>query len=423
MSDPPPPKVAFHDEGELPDGLPPPLHQDALHYASNPTEVDQRMKFLTSVFEAFDKDGSGELNTRELQKLLKYVGVQADHSVVEGILDDIDVDEGGTIDMDEFLEFFQKVSDMSMMRLELEAEKSKHDNWGKLGRLYAVLNILGLFFFAIAYLGGDVTGDDATIILGGLVISAISLIVVVCAGLIMPIMSIHAGNSAHVNALKQRAEKAKQRLARNRTEDVNEIEENLKNKVRSEESQRKLPPPPSTMIDSGDAALPPSFHTYRQRLQQQRMSLREAGAVTDDGAAELNEDLESETDDQVSDLNMPDYKEEFGYDRRDYAAAKQLMERVPEEHYFCPWQQSGVKWAMPRSDLVLTHVRQTSWSGHHDGWRSDGKDTAMSPSRPVTEQGHMAGGQRQVGWGGQALALSNQGQRPSTMGGQRRVAW
>eukprot|EP00746_Dinoflagellata_sp_MGD_P084957 gnl/MRDRNA2_/MRDRNA2_33673_c0_seq1.p1 gnl/MRDRNA2_/MRDRNA2_33673_c0~~gnl/MRDRNA2_/MRDRNA2_33673_c0_seq1.p1 ORF type:complete len:442 (-),score=76.37 gnl/MRDRNA2_/MRDRNA2_33673_c0_seq1:7-1257(-) len=252
--------------GDLPEGLPPQIGLAKLHSPSSAGEIAQRTQFLTDIFNAFDRDGSGEIDAVELRKLLIYCGVSADETVVEHILGDIDVDAGGAIDLDEFLEFFQRVSDMEMLRAELEAETKKYSKWAQLMRVYFVINTIGVFFFAIAYLGSDNSNSEGdTVTLGGLLISSLSFIMIICGGLVMPIVKIKMANNPKFNGLKDKIASRAKMLQRSKEQEAADFAMNHANK----EGRREVPPPPDVV----DVELPPpNVSSYRQKL-----SLRQAG--------------------------------------------------------------------------------------------------------------------------------------------------
>ncbi|CAL6034158.1 EF_hand domain-containing protein [Hexamita inflata] len=62
-------------------------------------------KQLKQVFGAIDGDKSGKINTSELSKALKQVGMEMDDDTIKGMLDLIDTDSDGQMNFKEFMTF------------------------------------------------------------------------------------------------------------------------------------------------------------------------------------------------------------------------------------------------------------------------------------------------------------------------------
>ena len=54
-------------------------------------------------FQAFDKDGSGSITTKELGTVMRSLGQNLNESEIREIIDEVDEDKNGTIDFHEFL--------------------------------------------------------------------------------------------------------------------------------------------------------------------------------------------------------------------------------------------------------------------------------------------------------------------------------
>eukprot|EP00760_Papus_ankaliazontas_P017918 PhM_4_TR17399/c0_g1_i1/m.85670 len=63
-------------------------------------DLDTRLK---QMFECFDTDGSGSIDTNELHQMLLYMGVPATENEVKEMIRQVDKNGDGSIDMDEFL--------------------------------------------------------------------------------------------------------------------------------------------------------------------------------------------------------------------------------------------------------------------------------------------------------------------------------
>ena len=63
-----------------------------------------QMQELREAFDLFDTDGSGMIETKELQVALRALGFDSKKDKVRKMIADIDLDGSGTIDFNEFVE-------------------------------------------------------------------------------------------------------------------------------------------------------------------------------------------------------------------------------------------------------------------------------------------------------------------------------
>ena len=63
-----------------------------------------QMQELREAFDLFDTDGSGMIETKELQVALRALGFDSKKDKVRKMIADIDLDGSGTIDFNEFIE-------------------------------------------------------------------------------------------------------------------------------------------------------------------------------------------------------------------------------------------------------------------------------------------------------------------------------
>ena len=61
---------------------------------------------LQKVFREIDSDGSGEINTAELRDAFKNLGFEATEREVKAVLVEVDRDQSGSVDFQEFCNFF-----------------------------------------------------------------------------------------------------------------------------------------------------------------------------------------------------------------------------------------------------------------------------------------------------------------------------
>ncbi|EKG14522.1 Calcium-binding EF-hand [Macrophomina phaseolina MS6] len=69
--------------------------------------IDQEQE-IREIFNVFDRDGSGTINSSELRHVMKAIGENLTDQEIDDLIKEADVDGNGTIDYDEFARFFKK---------------------------------------------------------------------------------------------------------------------------------------------------------------------------------------------------------------------------------------------------------------------------------------------------------------------------
>ena len=64
---------------------------------------------MHEVFDLFDKDGDGTINTQEFKVLFRCFGIKLNDEQIEVLVNEYDADGSGEIDFDEFCEMMSKV--------------------------------------------------------------------------------------------------------------------------------------------------------------------------------------------------------------------------------------------------------------------------------------------------------------------------
>ncbi|KAL1627146.1 Calmodulin [Neofusicoccum ribis] len=75
--------------------------------AKKPKHVDPEQE-IREIFNVFDRDGSGTINSSELRHVMKAIGENLTDDEIDDLIKEADVDGNGTIDYDEFARFFKK---------------------------------------------------------------------------------------------------------------------------------------------------------------------------------------------------------------------------------------------------------------------------------------------------------------------------
>lgn len=81
------------------------------NYEKNGLTEDEVME-IKEAFDLFDSDKSGEIDTDELKQALKNLGIDAKNQTLANMMADLDKDNSGKIDFDEFIDMMTaKMSD------------------------------------------------------------------------------------------------------------------------------------------------------------------------------------------------------------------------------------------------------------------------------------------------------------------------
>lgn len=67
-----------------------------------------QVEYFTNLFMEFDSDYSGSISTVELSHVLKACGLNIDEEQVEDLINEVDADGSGEIEIDEFLALIEK---------------------------------------------------------------------------------------------------------------------------------------------------------------------------------------------------------------------------------------------------------------------------------------------------------------------------
>jgi hypothetical protein len=105
------------------------------------------MKYLYSVFIKYDADHSGELDNDEMYKILNELGVNISRRVCGKMLKDMDTDQTGTVDMEEFVQFFDRVQSFQDMKAIVTQKNSMSKIKEQVMGVYMLVIIL--FFFGV----------------------------------------------------------------------------------------------------------------------------------------------------------------------------------------------------------------------------------------------------------------------------------
>ncbi|KAL6049774.1 Calmodulin [Balamuthia mandrillaris] len=72
----------------------------------------ETVREIEQVFQLFDKDGNGRVSAAEMVDLMQTLGIDITRETAQEIINEVDVDGDGELDMDEFIEFMRdEISD------------------------------------------------------------------------------------------------------------------------------------------------------------------------------------------------------------------------------------------------------------------------------------------------------------------------
>ncbi|KAH8069709.1 Ca2-binding protein [Aureococcus anophagefferens] len=72
---------------------------------------EDEIEEIREAFNLFDTDGSGTIDPKELKAAMQSLGFEAKNQTIYQMIGDIDKDNSGTIDFEEFLDMMAKMSD------------------------------------------------------------------------------------------------------------------------------------------------------------------------------------------------------------------------------------------------------------------------------------------------------------------------
>jgi calmodulin len=73
---------------------------------------------LKEIFEIFDKDGDGKISTKEVNSMLISLGREPTKQEIEDLIQQLDKDDTGTIDFEEFSDYMQSNYQLEETKLE-----------------------------------------------------------------------------------------------------------------------------------------------------------------------------------------------------------------------------------------------------------------------------------------------------------------
>lgn len=146
----------------------------------------KKIHFLEQVFHEFDDDKSGEIDMHEFFVALRTCGFQVSMPAALSIMKEVDADETGTIDVDEFIEFFKKMEDLEAFRYKVETAQHASGPRGMLISVYVFVLAMGCF--ALILLDIESGGENATIKLL-LIFMVVVFLISISAVLFLPLLT------------------------------------------------------------------------------------------------------------------------------------------------------------------------------------------------------------------------------------------
>lgn len=104
---------------------------------------------LVEIFNLFDADESGALENSELSEILTMCGINVSSSVLEAVLVEIDKDQSGFIDCDEFVEFFREMQGVDQLSKVVEKAGAKAATTSVIAGVYMFLTLIAIFVMMV----------------------------------------------------------------------------------------------------------------------------------------------------------------------------------------------------------------------------------------------------------------------------------
>ncbi|OCL00910.1 calmodulin [Cenococcum geophilum 1.58] len=70
--------------------------------------TNEQISEYRQAFAAFDKDGNGEITSEELGEMMRSLGLEPSETELQDIINEVDLDNTGSIDFDEFVTMMAK---------------------------------------------------------------------------------------------------------------------------------------------------------------------------------------------------------------------------------------------------------------------------------------------------------------------------
>jgi len=121
--------------------------QVMLHLRINEGFTRAEVQHFMELFEKFDDDGSGELESKELGRILIYLGYAIEPAVIKNILKEVDTNGNGALDSREFKVCMRKVQEREVTHIQQVFAECDEDGSGGIGaeELVHILRALGYF--------------------------------------------------------------------------------------------------------------------------------------------------------------------------------------------------------------------------------------------------------------------------------------
>jgi Ca2+-binding EF-hand superfamily protein len=118
-----------------------------LHLRINEGFTKAEVRHFEILFAKFDTDGSGDLETKELSRILTYLGYVIDPAVVKKIVEEVDVDGNGELDSHEFRVCMRKIREYEVAQIRKLFAQFDEDGSGGIEEeeLLQILRSLGYF--------------------------------------------------------------------------------------------------------------------------------------------------------------------------------------------------------------------------------------------------------------------------------------
>lgn len=159
----------------------------------------ERAAYLEQLFLAYDVDHSGEIDNTELFQILNVLQIRTNPRVAETMLQEMDQDRSGAIDMEEFKEFFRRIREFETLKGVMGKNDMKTQARGRVMICYLLIVVLSTFVVATAYLNAASSPEGASQELTvGFTIVIVTSVTSICFVLVWPLIALKWSSWTHV---------------------------------------------------------------------------------------------------------------------------------------------------------------------------------------------------------------------------------
>merc|ERR1719238_756675 len=127
---------------------------------------EDKLQYQYQVFTHYDKDKSGNIDKDELFKAMRFMKMNISRGVCNRLIAEMDEDQSGEVDIEEFLKFFDRVEKYNDMRSIISKNGAVGRMKQKVMALYLVVILVFTFFVVLMYITAEPKTPELGVSLG-----------------------------------------------------------------------------------------------------------------------------------------------------------------------------------------------------------------------------------------------------------------